>query len=157
MALRYSPWGAAVAHQCPTMCHTCLPCSCCCHCHLLLLHHKCNSRNQLEATVPVNQQTNLPRQASVSSIRLHSATAVSRTAVMMLRSRCNKVSVSSSRQRQRLRTVLAPGPVDCTMLRVVARCDCGLAFAKEVHDVSVKSTMFSRMAMRTQHLTNVSK
>ena len=32
---------------------------------------------------------------------------------------------------------------------------CCLAFAKEVHDMSVKSSMSLRMAMRTQHLENV--
>ena len=92
----------------------------------------------------VNQQTNW-----------HSAAAIINIAVMMQRRRCNKVSVSSSRQRQCLRTVLVLGPAKFTKWRMMARCDGGLALAKEALDMSVVPIMLKRIAMRTQHWLNV--
>lgn len=122
MARRSSHWVAAEAHLSPTMCHICLPCSCCCHCRLPLTHHPCHSSSSQGApAVPANQQNSLSRQASVSSNSVHSAAAVSSGMVTMQRSRRNRVSVSSARQ-WCTRAVLAAGPVECIKSKATARC-----------------------------------
>ena len=131
-AQRLSHWGAAEGHQSPTMCHICLPCSCCCQCRLQLTHHPCHSSSssQRVSSMPTRQLISLPRQASVSSNQVHSAAAVNSGMVMMQRSKRSRALASSARQWWG-RAVPAAGPVECIKSRMTARC----AFSSRFHAV----------------------